>query len=163
MWLLTVFGLVTRFIDYLCTHDSWLHFTDYWHTQTSVLSLLQSPIAVSWKRILTQELLTASLLISVYYSTYKIFSSLPDFQLSTLANVTDFSSNLRMQSRAVAYCRHPASTVTPVIEPRWDPWPYICSMSRRVAELGVLLGIWAPEKHNQCHCKSGLEGTNRSW
>jgi hypothetical protein len=34
------------------------------------------------------------------------------------------------QSRAVAYCRQPASTVTPGIEPRWDPWPYICSMSR---------------------------------
>jgi hypothetical protein len=27
------------------------------------------------------------------------------------------------QSRAVAYCRQPASTVTPGIEPRWDPWP----------------------------------------
>jgi hypothetical protein len=35
-----------------------------------------------------------------------------------------------VQSRAVAYCRRPASTVTPGIEPRWDPWPYICSMSR---------------------------------
>jgi hypothetical protein len=34
------------------------------------------------------------------------------------------------QSRAEAYCRQPASTVTPGIEPRWDPLPYICSMSR---------------------------------
>jgi hypothetical protein len=34
------------------------------------------------------------------------------------------------QSRAVAYCRQPASTVTLGIESRWDPWPYICSMSR---------------------------------
>jgi hypothetical protein len=33
------------------------------------------------------------------------------------------------QSRAVAYCRQPATTVTLGIEPRWDPWPYICSMS----------------------------------
>jgi hypothetical protein len=33
-------------------------------------------------------------------------------------------------SRAVAYCRQPASTVTLGIEPRWDPWPYICSVSR---------------------------------
>jgi hypothetical protein len=31
------------------------------------------------------------------------------------------------QSRALAYCRQPASTVTPGIEPRWDPWPYISS------------------------------------
>jgi hypothetical protein len=46
-------GLVTRFIDYLSVHDSWLHFIDYRHTQTSVLSLLQSPLAVSWQRILT--------------------------------------------------------------------------------------------------------------
>jgi hypothetical protein len=34
------------------------------------------------------------------------------------------------QSRAVTYCWQPASTVTPGIEPRWDPWPYICSVSR---------------------------------
>jgi hypothetical protein len=34
------------------------------------------------------------------------------------------------QSRAVTYCRQPASTVTRGIEPRWDPWPYICSVSR---------------------------------
>jgi hypothetical protein len=34
------------------------------------------------------------------------------------------------QSRAVAYCRRPASTVTLGIEPRWDPWTYICSVSR---------------------------------
>jgi hypothetical protein len=36
------------------------------------------------------------------------------------------------QSRAVPYCRQPASTVTPGIELRWDPWPYICSVSRLV-------------------------------
>jgi hypothetical protein len=38
--------------------------------------------------------------------------------------------NLAERSRAVAYCRQPASTVTPDIEPLWDPWPYICSVSR---------------------------------
>jgi hypothetical protein len=27
------------------------------------------------------------------------------------------------QSKAVAYCRQPASTATLGIEPRWDPWP----------------------------------------
>jgi hypothetical protein len=35
-----------------------------------------------------------------------------------------------LQSRAVAYCRQSASTVTLGIEPRCDPWPYICSVSR---------------------------------
>jgi hypothetical protein len=34
------------------------------------------------------------------------------------------------ESRAVAYCRQPVSTVTLGIEPGWDPWPYICSVSR---------------------------------
>jgi hypothetical protein len=34
------------------------------------------------------------------------------------------------QSRAEAYCRQLASTVALGIEPRWDPWPYICSLSR---------------------------------
>jgi hypothetical protein len=34
------------------------------------------------------------------------------------------------QSRAEAYCRQSAGTVTPGIGPRWDPWPYICWMPR---------------------------------
>jgi hypothetical protein len=37
---------------------------------------------------------------------------------------------LAEQSRAVAYCRQPSSTVTLGIGPPWDPWPYICSVSR---------------------------------
>jgi hypothetical protein len=52
-----VFGLVTRCIDRLYTHDWWLHFTDHWHTRASVLSLLKPPLAVSWQRILTMEIL----------------------------------------------------------------------------------------------------------
>jgi hypothetical protein len=32
--------------------------------------------------------------------------------------------------QAEAYCRQPAGTLKPGIGPRWDPWPYICSMSR---------------------------------
>jgi hypothetical protein len=34
------------------------------------------------------------------------------------------------EAEAEAYCRQPAGTLTPGIGPRWDPWPYICSMSR---------------------------------
>jgi hypothetical protein len=34
----------------VCIHHSELHFTVHWHTKTSVLSILQSPLAVSWKR-----------------------------------------------------------------------------------------------------------------
>jgi hypothetical protein len=33
-------------------------------------------------------------------------------------------------AEAEAYCRQPAATLTTGIGPRWDPWPYICSMSR---------------------------------
>jgi hypothetical protein len=42
---------MTWFIDHLDIHDSWLHFADHWHTQSSVLSLLQPPVAVSWQRL----------------------------------------------------------------------------------------------------------------
>jgi hypothetical protein len=31
---------------------------------------------------------------------------------------------------AEAYCWQPAGTLNPGTGPRWDPWPYICSMSR---------------------------------
>jgi hypothetical protein len=43
-----------------------------------------------------------------------------------LSQIQDFPN--MEQSRAVAYCRQPANTVTLGIEPRWDPWPYICSV-----------------------------------
>jgi hypothetical protein len=37
-----------------------------------------------------------------------------------------FAASLRAeQSRAEAYCRQSAGTVTPGIGPRWDLWPYI--------------------------------------
>jgi hypothetical protein len=35
-----------------CIYNSELRFTDHWHTQISVLSLLQSPLAVSRQRLL---------------------------------------------------------------------------------------------------------------
>jgi hypothetical protein len=37
-------------------HHLELHCTDHWHTQTSVLSVLQSPLAVSWQRLLPREI-----------------------------------------------------------------------------------------------------------
>jgi hypothetical protein len=40
-------------------HGSELQFTYHWHTRTSILSLLQSPLAVSWQRLLTREILLA--------------------------------------------------------------------------------------------------------
>jgi hypothetical protein len=38
-------------------HFSIVIFTDHWHTDTSVLSLLQSPLDVSWQRLLPREIL----------------------------------------------------------------------------------------------------------
>jgi hypothetical protein len=40
-----------------CIHHTELHFVFYWHTQTSVLGLLQSPLAVSWQRYLPRDIL----------------------------------------------------------------------------------------------------------
>jgi hypothetical protein len=34
-----------------CVHHSELHFIVHWHTETSDLSLSQSPLAVSWQQI----------------------------------------------------------------------------------------------------------------
>jgi hypothetical protein len=57
------FGLVIRFIDHLHTHDSWLHFTDHWHTQTRVLSLL-----VYTKRFLETDFKTRTITVSLKYT-----------------------------------------------------------------------------------------------
>jgi hypothetical protein len=95
--------------DLLATyiHHSELHFTDHWHTQTSVLSVLQYPLAISWQRFLTQwrfftfprsgPLVTAvredvlstdnsTSWVSVwppFHTNLLVFSSQADFQLTT--------------------------------------------------------------------------------
>jgi hypothetical protein len=48
-WML---GLLTT-----CIHHLELYFTDHWHTQTSVLSLLQASLAVCWQQLLPREIL----------------------------------------------------------------------------------------------------------
>jgi hypothetical protein len=40
-----------------CIHHSELHFTDHWHTQTNVRSLLHPPLAVSYELLLPREIL----------------------------------------------------------------------------------------------------------
>jgi hypothetical protein len=56
VWLETGCGLAI--LDLLSTriHHSELHFTQYWHTQTSILTLLQSSLAESWQRFLPREI-----------------------------------------------------------------------------------------------------------
>jgi hypothetical protein len=76
-------------------------------------------------------------LVTAARSEIVVNSLNPNWQLTTIHTGTrlpffNFLSiiNSEEQSRAVAYCWQPASTVTPGIEPRWDPRPYIYSMSR---------------------------------
>jgi hypothetical protein len=62
---ITTFGVcdyrrgMDRILDLLmttCINHFALHNTDHWHTETSLLSLLQSPPSISWHQILAQEL-----------------------------------------------------------------------------------------------------------
>jgi hypothetical protein len=102
-----------------CIHQSELHFTNHWHTQTSVLSQLQSPLAVSWQQLLTQwrffsflrsgSLVTAThleLLSTVnwtnwgpgwwsFHTNLLIFSSQADFQLTTVNWILSLTIQLR--------------------------------------------------------------------
>jgi hypothetical protein len=50
------------FIDQLYTYESWLHFTDHWHTQTSVL------ITVSSVLFLATDFNTGSVTVSLNYT-----------------------------------------------------------------------------------------------
>jgi hypothetical protein len=65
-----------------CIHRSELHFTDNWHTQTCVLSLLESPLAVSCQRLLLREILQLPELRSSCHSLP--CSTLVNWQLNSL-------------------------------------------------------------------------------
>jgi hypothetical protein len=58
---------VNGFIDHLYTSPG-TTITDHWHTQTSVVCLLQSILAVSWQRLLPREILQLPALRSSYHS-----------------------------------------------------------------------------------------------
>jgi hypothetical protein len=53
----------------------------------------------------------------------------PDESLEAKA---ESEAEAEAETEAEAYYRQPAGTLTPGIGPRWDPWPYICSVSRRL-------------------------------
>jgi hypothetical protein len=89
------------YIYYFYTPLGTILCTSLAHTQTSVLSLLQSPLAVSWQRLLTREIIQRPLLRYSSYSlpcktqltgstdwrpfhtNYLVFSSQADFQLAS--------------------------------------------------------------------------------
>jgi hypothetical protein len=78
-----------------CIHQSELHFTDHWHTHTRVLSLLQSPLAVFWQRLLPREIFQLPGLWSSCHSrpcrTDNSTNCLPGWR-SFHTNLLDFSS-----------------------------------------------------------------------
>jgi hypothetical protein len=49
---------------------------------------------------------------------------------STELHSAEAEAEAEAGAEAEAYCRQAAGTLTPGIRPRWDPWPYICSVSR---------------------------------
>jgi hypothetical protein len=58
-----ILDLLTTYI-----HHSKLHFTDHWHIPTIVLSLLPSPLAVCWQRLLPRDILQLPALRSSCHS-----------------------------------------------------------------------------------------------
>jgi hypothetical protein len=108
LWLRTGYGLDELDLWTTCIHHSERHFTDHWCIQTSVLSLLQSPLVVSWQQLLPREILQLpSLRSSVhscpcrtlvnwqpstkfvpgwwpFHTNLLVFSSQTDFQLNSL-------------------------------------------------------------------------------
>jgi hypothetical protein len=62
-----------------------------------------------------------------------LFSSPPTARRVTVevldpASTRDELPSLLNPAEAEAYCRQSPGTLTPGIGPRWDPWPYICSI-----------------------------------
>jgi hypothetical protein len=71
-----------------------------------------------------------NLLSQIWDFTFRLLLRPAESRWRYSTNRLHTGMNWTEQSRAVVYCRQPASTVTLGIEPRWDPWPYICSVSR---------------------------------
>jgi hypothetical protein len=82
-------------MDLLTTWN--VHFTDHWHTQTSVLSLLPSPLAFSWQQLLPVAVIQIPALWSScqlttnwvpgwrpFHTNLLVFSSQADIQLTTI-------------------------------------------------------------------------------
>jgi hypothetical protein len=95
----TGYGLMDSLTTFI--QHSELYFADYWHTQTSVLSVLWSPLAVSWQQLLPREILQLPTLRSSSHSrtcrsvlnslttqpaTLRHFPQLNSWQLSTNTN-----------------------------------------------------------------------------
>jgi hypothetical protein len=82
-------GLVTQFIDHLYTHDSWLHFTDHWHTDHRHRSITSST-----SRFLATDFNTGTITFPLNYTlqTSHIKSSLHSRTL--VPNSRPFYTNL---------------------------------------------------------------------
>jgi hypothetical protein len=77
-----VYGLDIGFIDHLYTPLRTTLHSSLTHTETSGLSLLRSPLAVSWQRLLSREILQLPTLRSSYHS--HLCRTLVNWQLNQL-------------------------------------------------------------------------------
>jgi hypothetical protein len=143
-----------------CIHHSELHFTDHWHSQASVLSLLQSPLAVSWQRLLPREILQLPRLRSSchrcpcrtnstnsfpswrpFHTNALVFSSQADFQLTTELSHSSDSYYTSLHSNELLTT--PAAWLVSSLHNRWaDPTENIASSYPSVVVTGGCLAIY---------------------
>jgi hypothetical protein len=119
-----------------CVHHSELHFADHWHIQTSVLCLIQCPLAVSWQRLLPREILQLPALRSYchyrpcrtrlncqpstnwvpgwrpFHTNLLVFFSHADFQLTTVLSL----ANQLLQDTSLNW------TADNWLQLGWYPW-----------------------------------------
>jgi hypothetical protein len=127
-------------------------FTQFWTTGNTALSLFytlsssplythydsRSSLVVSRQRIYQSQWHFKSHMKSSCHNLTHFLSLFCSCQFRrldlTTLNYSTFTTSLslllQVEAEAEADYRQPASTLTPGIGPCWDPWPYICSMSR---------------------------------
>jgi hypothetical protein len=128
---------VNRFLDYLLvvTTNNYNTIADFHTTNHSTLSS-QSAFTSRYLVTALNNVFTVYFLLMVFYngdSSASVITPLRTGYHSTPELSTELLINLtaaEAEAEAEAYCRQPAGTLTPGIGPRWDSWPYICSMSR---------------------------------
>jgi hypothetical protein len=143
-----------------CIHHSELHFTVHWHTQTGVLSLLQSLLAISWQRLLLSEILqlptprSRTEFLSTDNSTnwvpgwwpfrtnLLVFSSQADFQLTTELTHQPATSRHFTQLKCWQLLTNNHQTVKVKVKVKVTLWLAVYRQS-------VSLGVKPLETHDQ--------------
>jgi hypothetical protein len=81
------------------------------------------------------------------------YRQLTQFSYSLLyAVVFPFAWLYCSEAEAEAYCRQPTGMLNPGVVARWDPWPYIRSVSRPLFFFPPFIGSVVQKSH--CDCRS---------